>query len=72
MLFVLIEGEIMSQSNKLMYTTKSRAVVYEGLVGNESAWRIWEISEKQADSLSPVECHFLENIEKLHELEEKN
>ena len=40
MLFVLIEGEIMSQSNKLMYTTKSRAVVYEGLVGTESAWRI--------------------------------
>lgn len=27
--------------------------------------------KKQEDFLSPVECHFLENIEKLHELEEK-
>ncbi len=27
--------------------------------------------KKQEDALSPVECHFLESIEKLHELEEK-
>ncbi len=27
--------------------------------------------KKQEDSRSPVECHFLESIEKLHELEEK-
>lgn len=28
--------------------------------------------KKQEDSLSPVEYHFLENIEKLYRLEEKN
>lgn len=28
--------------------------------------------KKQEDSLSPVEYHFLESIEKLHRLEEKN
>ncbi len=27
--------------------------------------------KKQEDTLSPVECHFLESIEKLHELEQK-
>lgn len=33
---------------------------------------IFVLLKKQEDILSPVECHFLESIEELQELEEKN
>ena len=62
--------DYLKMTRRDILTTKGRITHKQAL---EKAHREYEkYRKKQEDFLSPVECHFLESIEKLHELEEKN
>lgn len=62
--------DYLKMTRRDILTTKGRVTHKQAL---EKAHREYEkYRKKQEDTLSPVECHFLESIEKLHKLEEKS
>ncbi len=62
--------DYLKMTRRDILTTKGRVTHKQAL---EKAYGEYEkYRKKQEDTLSPVECHFLESIEKLHKLEEKS
>ena len=62
--------DYLKMTRRDILTTKGRVTHKQALEKAHGEYKKYR--KKQEDSLSPVEYHFLESIEKLHRLEEKN
>ena len=62
--------DYLKMTRRDILTTKGRVTHKQALEKARGEYEKYR--KKQEDSLSPVESHFLESIEKLHELEEKD
>ncbi len=62
--------DYLKMTRRDILTTKGRVTHKHALEKARGEYEKYR--KKQEDSLSPVESHFLESIEKLHELEEKD
>lgn len=62
--------DYLKMTRRDILTTKGRVTHKQALKQAHGEYEKYR--KKQEDSLSPVEYHFLESIEKLHRLEEKN
>ena len=59
------------QRDKSVIGKHVRNIFKEGELEKEAVWAKFAYTASDGNILSPVECHFLESIEELQELEDK-